>query len=298
MRNANVGLVIALFSLGACAAPDVNGSDLGSGPVTDGNTSGGKKPGDNSAGSKVVDDPGATDPSPTTPTPSSTTVTPTLPIVDSDHDGVPDDVDCAPNDATIAGTTLLKDDLTTDKNLFAPATGFPADWSYSAGYVQTRLADAPDQTLLLKDAAVTNAIVEVTAASTEISSGITPILRQMFITFGTQVSGGTLTAVGCGLEVDASQTPTQKTSVVRLSGSATNVTSTPLNRVDRGAVQANEEFKMKGVLQNGTLTCTVTIGGTTTTTATASVGQVTGSIGFFTKQTKALFKQASVCKLK
>jgi len=296
MRITNISVVLIALGGVACAAPDVSGDDLGHAPNdgSEGTPDGKSK---NSEASKP-----ATDTS-TAPVPSSTTVTPTLPtsttpIIDSDKDGVADDVDCAPNDATIAGTTLLKDDLTTDKSLFAPATGFPADWSYSAGYVQTRLANAPDQTLLLKDAAVTNAIVEVTAASTEISSGITPILRQMFITFGTQVSGGNLTAVGCGLEVDASQNPTQKTSVVRLSGSATNVTSTPLDRVDRGAVQATEEFKMKGVLRNGTLTCSVTIGGTTTTTATAPVGQVTGSIGFFTRQTKALFKQASICKLK
>ena len=114
---------------------------------------------------------------------------------------------------------------------------------------------------------------------------------------GPDGAGTTLTAVGCGLEVDGSQTVTQKTSVVRITGSATSASTTPLDRVDRTAVQAGEEFKMKGSLKNGVLTCEVTIKGNQTTTAKANVGALKGSIGLFTKQTKALFKQINACKL-
>jgi hypothetical protein len=238
-----------------------------------------------------------TTPTDTTGTTPSTSAT-TTPIADADKDGIADDVDCAPNDPSIAGSKLAVDDLTTDKQLLLPATGFANDWSYSGGYIQSRLANAPDESLLQKDPNVSEATVEVIAASTEISSGITPILRQMFITFGTTVTDGTLSAVGCGLEVDGSQTVTQKTTVARLTGNGTSVSSTPLDRVDRTAVQAGEEFKIKGTLKNGLLTCEVTIKGDQITTAKANVGVTKGSIGFFTKQTKALFRQLNACKLK
>jgi hypothetical protein len=282
----------------ACAAPDVSGSGLhrGVGDDDDDSSASPKKSGTGTSTGETTNTT-PTDTSGTTPSTSGTT-TPTTPIADADKDGIADDVDCAPNDPAIAGTKLAVDDLTTDKQLFLPATGFANDWSYSGGYIQSRLANAPDQSLLQKDPNVSEATVEVIAASTEISSGITPILRQMFITFGTTVSNGTLSAVGCGLEVDGSQTVTQKTTIARLSGNATSVSSTPLDRVDRTAVQAGEEFKIKGTLKNGLLTCEVTIKGNQITTAQANVGVTKGSIGFFTKQTKALFRQLNACKLK
>lgn len=296
-------LVLCGTAAVACGAPDVEGSNgYRAGRGDDDDDAPAKKSTTSSSGSTTTpEDPTnatPTDTTGTTPTTSSSSGSTTTPIADADKDGIADDVDCAPNDPGIAGTKLALDDLTTDKQLFLPATGFANDWSYNGGYVQTRLANAPDQSLLQKDANVSEATVEVIAASTEISSAITPILRQMFITFGTTISGGTLSAVGCGLEVDGSQTVTQKTTVARLNGSATNVSTTPLDRVDRGAVQAGEEFKMKGTLKNGVLTCEVTIKGNQTTTAKANVGVTKGSIGFYTKQTKALFRQINACKLK
>jgi hypothetical protein len=302
MRFGSLCLLLVL-SAAACAAPDVQGDGLHRVAGDDGNDDGAsskKKSSPTGTGTETGDTSNATptDTSGTTPTTPGTTTTPTTPIADADKDGIADDVDCAPNDPSIVGSKLAVDDLTTDKQLFLPATGFGNNWSYSSGYIQSRLANAPDQSLLQKDPNVTDATVEVIAASTEISSGITPILRQMFITFGTTVTDGNLTAVGCGLEVDGSQTVTQKTTVARLNGSATSVSSTPLDRVDRTAVQAGEEFKIKGTLKNGLLTCEVTIKGNQTTTAQANVGVMKGSIGFFTKQTKALFRQLNACKLK
>lgn len=303
------GTYRVLFVLGlaafaaACGTPDVNGSNYrNSAPDRNrDNDDDDKAGGAGDAGGVVVAPPITPDTGDvdTNPADDKPPVTPTpTPLADVDKDGIADDVDCAPNDAAIAGTRLLNDPLTEDKGFFARADGFPASWSYNGGYVQSRLAASPDQAIFTKDAAISEAIVEVIAASTEITSTITPILRQMFITFGTKMNNGVLSAVGCGLEVDASQTPTQKTTVARLNGAPGSVTATPLNRVDRGAVQAKEEFKMKATLKGTTLTCQVVIGGATTTTATANVGTTTGSIGLYTNQTKALFKSASICKLR
>lgn len=279
----------------ACGPADVNGSGLDHG-IEEGTPSSTKKsPGGTNDTSDTA--------SPVTPststTPSASTTATAPPAPDADHDGVPDATDCAPNDASIAGTLLLNDPLANDNGFFSAATGFPAgDWTYAGALTQTRLANAPDAIFFAKDAAVTDAIVSVTASSTEVTSSFSPELRQMFITFQTKVDGGTLTGVGCGLEVDASASPTQQTSVVQLNGSPSHVASTPLNRVARGAVQVNELFQIKATLKNGLLTCDVTIGGNTTTTAQASVGSAAGSIGFLTNQTKALFKTANICKLK
>lgn len=299
MGTRTLGLCAALFLAAACdPANDVNGTSLDHG-VDEGEPSSTKKA--TTSGGTDSNDDTAQPVTPSAPPPSATTTATTTapPAPDADKDGFPDSVDCAPNDASIAGTLLLNDALAADNNFFTAATGFPAgDWVYSGALTQTRLAAAPDQTLFNKDAAITDAIISVTASSTDISSAFSPELRQMFITFQTKVNGGTLTGVGCGLEVDASANPTQQTSVVQLNGSPSHVTSTPLNRVARGAVQVNELFQMKGTLKNGLLTCEVTIGGNTTTTAQASVGEVAGAVGFFTNQTKALFKTANICKLK
>ena len=293
-------LFVVLFGMAACAAPDVNGDVHGH--------RGGDDDDDAPKTGKVTETP-ATDDTTTATTASAetgdvkpptteTTTPPAATIKDADNDGIADDVDCAPNDASIAGTTIAIDDLTTDKGLIAPAPKFGLNWSFDGGYRQTRLANAPDYALFQKDARITEATVELTAASTEIGNVGTPTLRQMFITFGSTVTDGIVNAVGCGLEVDGTQTVTQKTTVAKLNGGPGGITTTTMNRVDRGAVQAGEEFKMKAVLKDGVLTCSVTIKGTDTTTAKATVGTLTGSIGLYTKQTKALFKSVNACKFK
>lgn len=280
-----------------CAAPDVSGSGYKR------NAAYGDD--DDDTSTKTTLDAGTTDTTveddtttpPPTNTDGTTPTTPPTPIKDADNDGIADDVDCAPNDAAIVGTKLAIDDLTADRAVFEPAAGFGTTWSYSAGYRQTRLANAPDQTLLKKDAVVTDATVEIIGASTEIGSVGTPTLRQMFVTFGTKLNGTNLSAVACGVEVDGTQTVTQKTTVAALSGNPTNVTTTVLGRVDREAVQVNEEFKINAAVKAGVLTCKVTVKGVTTT-ATATVGNIPGSVGLFTRQTKALFRQITACKLK
>ncbi len=225
------------------------------------------------------------------------TTAPALP--DSDGDGIPDESDCDPFSALIAGTKLLEDDLATDKALFAAADGFPqASWMHDgAAYRQTRVVDAADTSLFVKDAAIGDAIVEVVTASTEVAA-ITPRLRQIFVLLGTSVTGGQLSAIGCGIEVVQGEAVEQKTSIVRLTGAPGAVSTTPLQRVNRAAVQVNEQLSIKARLAQGTLTCDVTNGGVTTTATASGLGTPKGSVGFFTRQTKALFKQARICKLK
>ena len=70
-----------------------------------------------------------------------------------------------------------------------------------------------------------------------------------------------------------------------------------LKRTNRAAVQANEEFRMKMELVGKEMTCTVTLDGTDVTVATAQVPEGAGAVGFFTRETKALFKSVRVCEL-
>lgn len=237
-----------------------------------------------------TDDPASTtdpDPTPTPPT-------------DTDGDGIPDADDCDPTSAAIAGTKLLDDDLTTDKGFFAAADGFSqGSWMHDGtAYRQTRLADAADVAVFVKTPSIGDVIVEIRSASTEVSGAITPRLRQDFVVLGTSVTGGQLSAVGCGVEVVQGEATEQKTSVVRFTGTPSAVTTTPLQRVNRAALQANEEFSIKARLAQGTLTCAVTNGGVTTTATASGLGNLKGAVGFFTRQTKAFFKQARICQLK
>ncbi|MBX3208208.1 MAG: hypothetical protein KF764_24385 [Labilithrix sp.] len=254
-------------------------------------------------GTNATDEPSGDEAPPATddaddPTPSADP-DPTAPI-DTDGDGVPDSEDCDPTSAALAGTRLLEDDLATEKGFFAAADGFTqASWTYEgAAYRQTRVADAADTAVFVKVPSVGDVLVEVRSASTEVSGAITPRLRQMFVLVGVTVSGGQLSAIGCGVEVVQGEATEQKTSVVRLAGAPGAVTTTPLQRVTRAALQVNEEFSIKARLAQGTLTCDVTNGGATTTASASGLGNAKGAVGFFTRQTKALFKQARICQLK
>ena len=253
-------------------------------------------------GSSSRDTTGTTDDelTPTESEPEDATVpTPTPGEPDGDGDGIPDATDCDPASAAVVGTKLLEDDLATDKGYFGAPEGFPqASWAYDAVvYRQTRVVDAADTSVFLNDATIGDVIAEVRTASTEVAA-ITPRLRQMFIVLGATVSGGQLSALGCGIEVVQGEATEQKTSVVRLTGAPGAVATTPLQRVARAAVQIDEELSIKARLAKGTLTCEVTNGGVTTTATASGLGTPTGSVGFFTRQTKALFKQARICKLK
>lgn len=221
---------------------------------------------------------------------------------DTDGDGVPNADDCDPSSKSLK-RRIVEDTLGADKGLFAAAAGFPAtSWTFAnvAAYQQTRLVDATtsDVSFFTKDSAIGDVQIEVTTASTEVSSAITPRLRQIFVVVGA-TSGGTFKGTGCGIEVVQGESPEQKTSIVKLEGPPSNVTTTVLQRVTRPAVQANEELSVKLRLEDGAMICDVSQAGGVMTTATASgLGALQGSIGFFTHQTKALFENVRVCSLK
>ncbi len=220
---------------------------------------------------------------------------------DVDGDGAPDAEDCDPTSPALR-RRVAEDSLTGDEGLFAAAGGFPAaSWSYESGYRQTRLLDASDASLFVSDTDVGDVQIEVRTASTE-TGAITPRLRQIFLVVGASDAGGSLLAHGCGIEVVEGMTPEPKTSIVKLDGGTTNVVTTALQRVTRPAVQTNEELSIKLRLEDGAMTCDVTQGtgaAAVVTTATANgLGNLRGRVGFFTRQTKALFKGVRICNLK
>ena len=291
MRIASAG-VVALIAAVSCSALTAC-----SAPVPTQTT---RRAGTNN-GTSSSDKTGATEDE-LTPSDDETDDTQPSPVTnppDGDGDGIPDATDCDPASAALAGTKLVDDDLASDKGFFGALDGFPqASWAHDGTvYRQTRVVDAADTSVFLKDAMIGDVTAEVLTASTEVAA-ITPRLRQMFIVVGAIVSGGQLSALGCGIEVVGGEATEQKTSVVRLTGAPGAVATTPLQRVNRAPVQIDEQLSIKVRLVKGTLTCDVTNGGVTTTATASGLGAPTGSVGFFTRQTKALFKQARICKLK
>jgi hypothetical protein len=285
MRYAwDVRLALVLLIVAACGDSSATGygtkgvGDPAAGPVRDGEDV------DADAGSPLDDDGDL---------PAST---------DTDADGTPDALDCDPASPALR-RRIVEDDLATDKALFLPADGFPAaSWAHDgAAYRQSRLLDASDASLYVNDADIGDVQVEVRAASTEVGA-LTPRLRQIFVVVGASVTGGSLLAHGCGIEVVGGETPEAKTSIVKLEGPETNVVTTMLQRVTRPSVQVNEEFAIRLRIEDGAMTCDVTQGPqgsaiTTTATANGLVG-VRGRFGLYTRQTKALFKNVRVCSLK
>lgn len=221
-------------------------------------------------------------------------------MTDVDKDGIADEKDCDSTNAAI-GLRLVDDPLATDATLFAPANGFPtASWTFAdSAYRQTRLADAGDATFFMGDPSLSEVDIEVRAASTEISASLSS-LRQMFVLVGAKMENGSLTAWGCGAEVVAGMTPTQRTSVVKLSGAPGAITTTPIQRTARTILKAGEDYAIKARVSGGKITCTVMQGqdlDTLTTAEAVDQGEIKGSLGFYTRQTKAYFKNVKACKL-
>jgi hypothetical protein len=72
-------------------------------------------------------------------------------------------------------------------------------------------------------------------------------------------------------------------------------------RTARRAVQVDEELELHMVLEGGNMTCTANLfgaPGNETTVATASgLTPGEGAVGFYTQETRALFKNLRICKL-
>ncbi len=219
---------------------------------------------------------------------------------DSDGDTIGSACDCDPDDEALAAYRIVEDDLSADRGLLQVPNGFAAgNWSFaSAAYRQTRLVnDSSDASLFEADHAMADVIIEATAASTEIADFGTDDLRQIVFLARADISAKVFDAVGCGIEVVEGLSPTQKTSIVTYTGSPSAINMSPVKRTNRAAVQAGEEFKMRMELSGKEMTCTVTLDGTDVTTATGAVPEGAGAVGFYTRETKALFKSVRVCEL-
>jgi hypothetical protein len=287
-----IGLVGIMTVLFAAACGDASTSDRGTAlpPRDTGETNDDAE----RAGEDTLADPAPTEDEPSLPGQPVT-------MIDADKDGIADDKDCDSANPAI-GQRLVDDSLAADSTLFAPAPGFPSgSWSFAdAAYRQTRLADDADATLFMGDPAVGDVDLEVRTASTEISSALGPTLRQMFVLVGAKMENGTLTAWGCGAEVVAGMTPTQRTSVVKLSGAPGAITTTAIQRTARTILKEGEDYAIRARVSGGKITCTVMQGADLDTLTTAEAidqGEIKGALGFYTRQTKAYFKNVKACKL-
>jgi hypothetical protein len=219
---------------------------------------------------------------------------------DGDADAYGDACDCDPADAQVAADLVFQNSLASDTGSFAAAPGFAAaDWQYATGALrQTRLANNASDATFFKgtDKPLGDVMIDVDGASTAIMEFDTQDLRQMFILARADSAADKFTAVGCGLEVVEGLTPTQKTSAVILGGKPSLTTTTAKQRTNRPAVQVNEQFSMHMDLRGDTMTCTVVQGGTTRTVAKATgLAASTGSVGLFTRETKAGYKNLRIC---
>lgn len=222
-------------------------------------------------------------------------------INDADKDGIADEKDCDSANAAI-GARVVEDSLAADATLFAPATGFPTtSWAYvDSAYRQTRLVDGGDAAFFMGDQAVGDVDIEVRASSTDVGA-ISPRLRQMFVLVGAKMENGTFTAWGCGAEVVQGMAPEQRTSVVKLSGTPGGaITTTAIQRTARTILKEGEDYAIKAHVSGGKITCTVMQGqdlATLTTAEAIDQGEIKGALGFYTRQTKAYFKNVKACKL-
>jgi hypothetical protein len=215
---------------------------------------------------------------------------------DGDHFG--DVCDCDPADPAIAAELVANDALAADTGLFAAGDGFSgANWRYANSALdQTRLVNnATDVALLQNAAPLTNVLIEVTAASTEIMEFDTTDLRQIFLLARASSAADKFAAIGCGIEVVEGLTPTQKTSAVTLAGKPAAVTTTPRQRTNRAAVQVNEQFRLRMDLIGDKLTCSATIAGVKTTATATGLAVSAGSVGLLARETKAAFKNVRIC---
>ena len=218
---------------------------------------------------------------------------------DGDGDGYGDACDCDPAASGVTGYRILEDALVVDGGLFGAPVGFEGgNWTYDAAYRQNHLAPgANDTSFYFGDSVLADVRVDVRTASTGIAS-YTSNHRQLLVIARAVATGSTFRAQACGIEVVDGLSPTQKTSSLSLSGSPANVITTVHQRTDRAAVQVDEELELHMILAGGEMTCTAVLDGTDVTTARASGLPVEeGAVGFFTRESRALFKDVRICRL-
>lgn len=292
----------------ACAAPSIEGSALKKGRPTgpDGGTldPAGTPIDDTDSGGIASgnpdqpDDPSSGQPATPGPDGGVMTIDGNVPPADADLDGVPDAVDCDPASSSL-GFRVAEDDLATAKGLLKGAPGFDATaWIHSAGaYRQQMLRDEGDASFF-NSPDLENVLVEVKAASTAISTAFSPKLRQNFVIVGATSNVSDFSAYGCGVEVVEGAVSELKASVVKLSGSPSNVYTSPIKRADRDPLLVDEEISIRVRVSGGNITCTVVQAKREITVVAQNVGLVRGAVGFFTRQNKARYSAGRVCVVK
>ncbi len=216
---------------------------------------------------------------------------------DRDGDDYGDACDCEPDDNTVAATMIAEDSLATATTLLTPAVGFPANsWLYeNDGYAQDRLEDESADATFFGGKPLTDVRVRVTAASTEVDSFDGDDLRQLFIVARATSNAAAYSALACGIEIVEALNDSRKTSIIALGGTPAIPTTSALARNDREQLDTDEEFEVVLELRGGAMTCIVTIDGTTTTATTADAPVSAGAVGFYTRETKSLFKNVQLC---
>jgi hypothetical protein len=233
--------------------------------------------------------------------------------LDDDLDNFGNVCDCDPNQASIVGYRVFVDSMTSDSGMFDSPVGFMgANWSFGpdvngvapdtgTAYRQTRLeSGGEDASFFFGNTLLENVRIDARVASTAIQD-TPPNLRQIFLIARAASTGSTFRAQACGIEVVDALTPTQRTSTITLEGSPAAVSSTVRMRTPRRAVQVDEELELHMILEGGDMTCTANLfgaPGNETTTATASgLTSGEGAVGFYTRETRALFKNLRICEL-
>lgn len=217
---------------------------------------------------------------------------------DGDRDNVGDACDCDPVDSQVVAKLVMTDALDGMREVIAPADGFSiANWTSGATLTQNRLADdATDAVFFDLAAPLADVRVEVTAASTQINEFDANDLRQLFIVARASSAAGAVKAEACGIEVVEPLNPTQKTSVIAVSGAPAAPVFVERERIDRAVVQEGEELSIVMDIRNGAITCTVTIDGTDVTVARGTTTLPAGAVGLFTRETSAAFRDVKICR--
>lgn len=221
---------------------------------------------------------------------------------DVDLDRIGDACDCDMNDQRVTAYRVLESPLTSDPGAFTVPEGFTAaNWSFPGDALAQGRAPArasTDVTFFNGDETLEETLIDVSANSTEITD-IPPNFRQLLILFGARFENGELRAKACGIEVIDGVADPQKLSLLELSGPPNAVTATEIRRVPRAVVSGNglDYFRMQLHVRASTASCSFALGdGGGVATVSAAIADTRGSIGFFTRETKAKFKDLRICR--